>query len=234
MSIFNFFQSGKFSIAVKNIENKIIDSDAYLYFNRNKAEDDKLPLALESTYLLDEYKKFEVSIISTAIVAVLFEIDMKDSGLRDILKNIYLEKSTKIIKLLNNGELKIRDLEISVREKKYGNAFLNLKIGTKFEKYYEEIKESLEIKSIYSYWKYEIPEQKWDSVYKVLTDELIEGEDRLYTFLWNLFLCYESIDYEIFDYDQKCISFKIFLDLNEDELSLMKKFILEIRDYKNK
>ena len=78
MGIFNFFQTGILLKSVESFESKIIDSEAYLYFNRNKAEDDTLPLAENGTYLLELYKKFEVTIIATAIVAILFEIDLKN------------------------------------------------------------------------------------------------------------------------------------------------------------
>lgn len=234
MGIFNFFQTGILLKAVESFESKIIDSEAYLYFNRNKAEDDTLPLAEDGTYLLELYKKFEVTIIATAIVAILFEIDLKNSKDRDVLRTIYLGKSADFMRLLLSGKLVVNDLKVSHRDKNMLIPLLNLKIGAKFENYYKELKESINNQSIYSYWKYETPKQRWDPTYKVFTEEIIEGEDRLFSFLWNLFLCYESIDYEIFDYDQKRISYKVFLYLNEDELYLMKKFILEIKDYKNK
>lgn len=234
MGIFNFFQSEILLKAVESIENKIIDSEAYLYFNRNKAEDDTLPLADDGTYLLELYKRFEVTIIATAIVAILFEIDLKNSKDRDVLRTIYLGKSADFMRLLISGKLIVDDLKVSHRDKNMLIPLLNLKIGAKFENYYKEINESINTQSIYSYWKYETPKQRWNPIYKVFTEEIIEGEDRLFSFLWNLFLCYESIDYEIFDYNQKRISYKVFIDLTEDELYLMKKFILEIKDYKNK
>lgn len=234
MGIFNFFQTGVLLKAVESIENNIIDSEAYLYFNRNKAEDDTLPLADDGTYLLELYKRFEVTIIATAIVAILFEIDLKNSKDRDVLRTIYLGKSADFMRLLISGKLIVDDLKVSHRDKNMLIPLLNLKIGAKFENYYKEINESINTQSIYSYWKYETPKQRWNPIYKVFTEEIIEGEDRLFSFLWNLFLCYESIDYEIFDYNQKRISYKVFIDLTEDELYLMKKFILEIKDYKNK
>lgn len=220
MRLFNFYRTGVLLTAVENIEKKIFSSSCYLYFDTHNSN------------LLKEYKKFEVTIISTALIAIFFEMDITNSKEREKLRTIYLGKTAGFQRLILSKELKVHTLDVSNKENNKQQVMLNLKIGAKFEEYYSEIKKSIKNESIYYFLEYDKPERKWDSVNNTYTDEIIKGYDRLYQYLWNLFLCYENIDFEIFEYEQKCIDYKIYLDLEHGDLLIMNDFIKEMKEFK--
>lgn len=200
MDLFNIYGTSILLKAVENIEEKIFNSSGYVYFDNH-----------DST-LIQEYKKFEVTIISTALVAIFFEIDITNIEDREKLRTIYLGKTADFQRIILSKELKIHDLDVSNKDKSRQESMLNLKIGAKFEEYFSEIRESIKNESIYYSW---------------------EGEERMYSYLWNLFLCYEDIDFEVFEYDQKCIKYKIYFEVENRDLLLIENFIREMNGFRN-
>lgn len=221
MNIFNIYGIGILLKAVEKIEEKIFNSSAFVYFDNDHSD------------LIQEYKKFEVAIISTALVAIFFEIDITSKDNKEKLRTIYLSKTADFKRLLLAKKLKVSHLDVTSLDKSRQEIWLNLKIGAKFEKYYSDIKESMKNNSIYYFWEYDVPERKWDSLYMTYTDEIIKGEDKMYEYLWNLFLCYEDIDFEIYEYEQKCIKFKIYFEMEENDLTIINYFIREIIGFRN-
>ena len=220
MDLSNFYGTGILLKGVENIEEKIFSSSAYAFFDT------------DNSFLIQEYKKFEVTIISLALIAIFFEIDITNRENREQLRTIYLGKTAEFQRLILSKKIKIHDLDVSNMDKSRQEGMLNLKIGVKFEEYYSDIKESIKNESIYYFWEYDTPERKWDSVYMQYTDEIIKGEDKMYRYLWNLFLCYEGVDFENDEFEP-CISYKMYKEMENTDLMLIDHFITEIIGFRN-
>ncbi len=214
MDLLNSFSTGKVLEMVEKFSKEIRATGAFQYFSQ------------DDTKVIKEYKNFETILIASALTVKNLNINLNDEKQKKEIQTVYIGKSANFLRKILSKEYKVSEFTIDEQYVKlfFKNniqASLNFKIHAKFDKYLKEVKKSLKEGSPYYYLKYSKPQIDF------FTGEETLGETWVYNYILHVLLAEETIDYEDedFDNDNVFIGYKAYVELNQQEIELLKSFV---------
>lgn len=218
MDFFKYFSTGIILATVNEFSNKIKSTSAYKYYSSS------------DTLMVNDYKNFCVTMISSAMTVISLEMDLKNPSTKKDIQTVYIGKSAEFIRKIMSSEYKTSELKVErdMAELLYkGNIESHLCFQTHvlFERILKELKQSLDERSAFYFSKYDEP------YYNEYTKEYELGESRLFSFIWNLMLAKEGYDYEDYENPKMRISHNCFTDLNAEETEILNTFVTDLSDF---
>lgn len=176
--------------------------------------------------MVSDYKIFNTTILASALTVIALDMNMKDDGHKKNIQTIYIGKSANFIRKVMSTEYKIPELIVDKSKAEWmfkGNIESHLCFQTHvyFEKVLSDLKLSLTDNSAFFFYKYAEP------YFNDLTCEEVVGENRLFTYIWNLLFTKE--DYDDYNNNTMCIHHNSYADLTEKENEILISFIQDLK-----
>lgn len=220
MDLFKYFTTGITLATVDKFSKKIKSTNAFRYFSDS------------DTQMVSDYKDFCVTMISSAMAVISLEMDLKNPSNKKDIQTVYIGKSAEFIRKIKSLEYKISELKVEKDMADFmfkGNieAHLCFQTHVLLEKILKELKQSLNEKSAFYFWKYDTP------YYNEHTGENEHGETRLFSYVWNMMLAKEGYDNEDYENEKMIVSNKCFTELNERENEILNNFVTDLSAFLN-
>jgi hypothetical protein len=215
MYFFKYFTTGITLATVDKFSKKIKSTNSFKYFSDS------------DTQMVSDYKDFYATMISSALTVIGLDMDLKNPSNKKDIQTVYIGKSAEFIRKVMSLEYKIPELKVDKHKadrmfKGDIESHLCFQTHVLFENITNEVKQSLNEKSAFYFWKYDTP------YYNERTGENELGETRLFSYLWNMMLAKEGYDYEDYENEKMIISHKSFTELNEHENGILTNFVTDL------
>jgi hypothetical protein len=220
MGFLDLFGTSLILGVVERISKGIKETNSYKYF----ATDDPI--------MIREYKDFECTLIASAIAVLALDLDLKDPKHKKDIQTVYVGKCAGFLRKIISKEYISYKLELDKRHaelfyKGSMEALFVHKLHLIFEEYLEEIQKAFKTKSPYYFWEY------GTKIIDEITGKEIFGEQRLFEFIWDLLLARATLDFDNYSDIENSITYKVFLDLTEEENKLLYAFVKDLELLKN-
>lgn len=220
MDLFEEYPTGILMLGIENIFRSINEIEEYKLISK----DDNL--------LIKEYREFQCIMLSSAIIFNLFKLDYKNEADKKQIQTILIGKCSNFLRKILSKEIRYKSIKLDKRKAEFlfkGNLeqLLIFEISILFQQYLKEVAQVFNTNLPTYFWQYDNEEVN------NITGEIIYGEDRYFNFLLEILFPEEQIDYDDLENNATIIGHKFELDLEKDEVDIIKLFIIKMKEISN-